>query len=78
MMMTETKTYTSGPLFPYCQKCGWRKGGKDSWNGYACKCGHTAIPMKDDAKAPTSASGSAGGGGQDEMSALRKENRRAT
>lgn len=27
------------PLHPFCNKCGWRKGGVDSWNGRACKCG---------------------------------------
>lgn len=30
------------PLHPYCGRCGWRKGGQDSWNGKACKCGHFA------------------------------------
>lgn len=29
-------------LHPYCNTCGWRKGGLDSWNGRACKCGHSA------------------------------------
>jgi hypothetical protein len=28
-------------LHPYCMRCGWRKGGADSWNGRACKCGHS-------------------------------------
>lgn len=28
-------------VHPYCQVCGWRKGGRDSWNGFACKCGHS-------------------------------------
>lgn len=28
------------PMRPYCNKCGWRKGGPDSWNGVTCKCGH--------------------------------------
>lgn len=32
-------------LHPYCQKCGWRKGGVDSWNGKACKCGEYAPPI---------------------------------
>jgi hypothetical protein len=31
-------------LRPYCNKCGWRKGGPDSWDGVACKCGHTEPP----------------------------------
>lgn len=33
-------------LHPYCQKCGWRKGGKDSWDGTKCKCGEYEPPMK--------------------------------
>lgn len=32
----------SQPLHPYCGKCGWRKGGIHSWDGNACRCGHTA------------------------------------
>lgn len=24
---------------PICHVCGWRKGGVDSWDGKACKCG---------------------------------------
>ncbi len=31
-------------FYPSCNKCGWRKGGLHSWNGRACKCGHTATP----------------------------------
>jgi len=27
------------PIHPFCRKCGWRRGGLDSWNGHACKCG---------------------------------------
>lgn len=27
---------------PMCNVCGWRKGGLDSWNGRACRCGHTS------------------------------------
>lgn len=26
---------------PFCNVCGWRKGGIDSWSGTACKCGHS-------------------------------------
>jgi hypothetical protein len=26
-------------LRPYCQDCGWRRGGPDSWDGARCKCG---------------------------------------
>ena len=32
-------------LHPYCQKCGWRKGGVDSWDGKACKCKEYAPPI---------------------------------
>lgn len=34
---------------PFCKDCGWRKGGIDSWNGAACKCGHNepVIDMKE-------------------------------
>ncbi len=31
---------------PFCKDCGWRKGGVDSWDGKACKCGHTEQPIK--------------------------------
>lgn len=27
------------PTFRWCRICGWAKGGKDSWDGRACKCG---------------------------------------
>jgi hypothetical protein len=29
------------PERKWCPVCGWRKGGEDSWNGVACKCGHS-------------------------------------
>jgi hypothetical protein len=32
-------------LHPFCNACGWRKGGIDSWDGVRCKCGHAAPPM---------------------------------
>lgn len=32
-------------LHPYCNSCGWRKGGRDSWSGSACKCGHWEPPI---------------------------------
>ncbi len=31
---------------PFCQKCGWHKGGIDSWDGAKCKCGHREPPYK--------------------------------
>jgi hypothetical protein len=33
-------------LHPFCRKCGWRKGGIDSWDGKACKCGHSEPPYQ--------------------------------
>lgn len=37
----------SSRLHPMCRRCGWAMGGVDSWNGRACKCGHTAPPFPD-------------------------------
>lgn len=37
---------TPTTLHPYCYTCGWRKGGMDSWDGRACKCGHAAPPIE--------------------------------
>lgn len=34
------------PLRPFCNVCGWRKGGVDSWNGKSCKCRHTEPPIQ--------------------------------
>jgi hypothetical protein len=39
-------------LHPYCHTCGWRKGGVDSWNGNACKCGHREPPFETRMPAP--------------------------
>ncbi len=39
-------------LHPYCQVCGWRKGGPDSWDGKQCKCGHFAPPIETLVPAP--------------------------
>ena len=36
-------------LHPMCSACGWRKGGADSWNGKACKCGRWEPPLVRDA-----------------------------
>jgi len=38
-------TFNPLKLHPYCNKCGWRKGGRDSWDGIACKCGESAQPI---------------------------------
>ena len=38
------------PLHPFCNVCGWRKGGIDSWDGRACKCGLSMLPMEMDAE----------------------------
>lgn len=32
------------PLMPFCKICGWCKGGQDSWDGKACKCGFVCLP----------------------------------
>jgi hypothetical protein len=32
-------------IHPFCNICGWRKGGPDSWDGRACKCGLSELPM---------------------------------
>jgi hypothetical protein len=32
-------------IHPFCNVCGWRKGGKDSWDGLRCKCGHSEPVM---------------------------------
>lgn len=34
-------------LRPFCYDCNWRKGGVDSWNGAACKCGHQARTFRE-------------------------------
>jgi hypothetical protein len=34
-------------LHPFCNKCGWRKGGIDCWDKDRCKCGHWEPPMPD-------------------------------
>ena len=51
--MTENKPPTlvstaeaQRPFHPFCKECGWRKGGPDSWNGNACKCGHSEPPIR--------------------------------
>jgi hypothetical protein len=31
---------------PHCEKCGWRKGGPDSWDGHQCKCRYTEAPIR--------------------------------
>ncbi len=38
------------PLHPFCNVCGWRKGGIDSWDGNRCKCGHLAPMFEMDAE----------------------------
>jgi hypothetical protein len=43
-MSTESKQEPKR-LHPWCKTCGWRKGGVDSWNGRACKCGHSEPPL---------------------------------
>ena len=31
---------------PLCRVCGFAKGGLDSWDGQACKCGLTEPPIE--------------------------------
>jgi hypothetical protein len=45
-VLTETAATTSKPLHPFCNACGWRKGGLDSWDGHRCKCGLYEPPIK--------------------------------
>jgi len=33
-------------LHPFCRRCGWRKGGRDSWDGEACRCGEYEGPAR--------------------------------
>lgn len=42
---TTSESATGTPIHPFCNTCGWRKGGVDSWNGRACKCGHSEPPF---------------------------------
>lgn len=37
---------TATRLRPFCDACGWRKGGPHSWNGVTCKCGYSAPPIE--------------------------------
>lgn len=46
MLHLVTKNDNPKPLRPYCNKCGWRKGGPDSWDGVSCKCGDNEPPIK--------------------------------
>jgi hypothetical protein len=41
LVQIAASTPTPKQVSPYCKICGWRKGGVDSWNGRACKCGHS-------------------------------------
>lgn len=38
------------PLHQWCNVCGWRKGGVDSWDGLRCKCKIMGSPMVIDAE----------------------------
>ena len=46
MKRTE-RTFRIDPaiLYPFCNTCGWRKGGIDSWDGARCKCGQMSAPL---------------------------------
>ena len=54
MHLATTNDSPQPALRPFCMKCNWRKGGPDSWNGFACKCGETEQPIKrvEDTDAP--------------------------
>lgn len=45
-MFIAASTETPRQFRPFCKDCGWRKGGVDSWDGKACKCGHTELPIE--------------------------------
>lgn len=45
-MHVATNTDDPKPFHPYCKDCGWRMGGVDSWDGKACKCGHSEAPIR--------------------------------
>ena len=36
----------ANPNARFCNVCGWRKGGVDSWDGVRCKCGHAEPPIQ--------------------------------
>ena len=44
-MFIAASTETPRQFRPFCKDCGWRKGGVDSWDGKACKCGHAELPI---------------------------------
>jgi len=46
----------TAPLRPFCNECGWRKGGRDSWDGHACKCDHSEPPTRDVEERPANES----------------------
>jgi hypothetical protein len=53
-LVTKGRPYTPlsvslQPLHPFCNVCGWRKGGIDSWDGSRCKCGDTQPVIECDA-----------------------------
>lgn len=45
-VLTDGLTAQQLALHPYCNDCGWRQGGADSWDGVKCKCGKTAPSFK--------------------------------
>lgn len=46
MDLTEGLSEKALSLHPMCNVCGWAKGGLDSWNGHACKCGHSSVSFR--------------------------------
>jgi hypothetical protein len=43
--MSSSRDTSGTPIHPFCNKCGWRMGGVDSWDGHRCKCGNSALPF---------------------------------
>lgn len=45
MTFTITVNDNPRPFRPMCLRCGWAKGGPDSWDGKSCKCGFVDSPI---------------------------------
>lgn len=48
MEIIHMKRHDPYPYRQWCPICGWHKGGKDSWDGKACKCGFQFHKRGDD------------------------------
>lgn len=47
-VMARSASSARATLYPFCSICGWRRGGQDSWDGKACKCGLSSEPIRQD------------------------------